>query len=112
MNERYKRWQETLNAPAGLSPVEERMHREAVLDEYAEIKRELFIDGFADYVVKQRFGALTPVKPYGMRQPETWQACGRRLWGKTHFNEAMKRAIERSRAAKTSSRTSPESSSS
>lgn len=107
MNERYQRWLENLNAPAGLSEVEVRRHTEACLDEYAEIKRELFIDGFADYVVKQGFGAVTPVKPYGMRQPETWQACGRRLWGKKHFDEAMRRAIERSRAAKTSSRTSP-----
>ena len=92
-----------------MSAMDARRELDEALDEYARVKRALFLDGFCDFVIKQGFGAVTPNKPYGARGPETWQACGRRLWGETHFKEAMARAIERSRAARTSSRTSQES---
>jgi hypothetical protein len=92
-----------------MTGVEARRHLDECLDEYARVKRALFLDGFADFVVKQGFGAVTPIKPYGSRRPESWQECGRRLWGEKHFNEALKRAIERRRGGKTSAPTSPSS---
>jgi hypothetical protein len=75
------------------------------MEEYIRDKRARFMDGFADYVVRQGYGAVSPIKVNG--KPESWQDCGRRLWGKDHFNEALKRAIERRRGGKTSDPTSP-----
>lgn len=99
MNERYEAWQRHLNAPPGMSRSEEKLHFGAILDEYAAIKRELFLDGFADFVVRQGFRAVTPGKING--KPESWQACGRRIWGETYFNGALEKAIERARSART-----------
>jgi hypothetical protein len=91
-----------------LSALEARHAMNECLDEYARIKRELFLDGFCDYVIKQGYGAAAPNKYNG--KPESWQQCGRRLWGTKHFDEAMKKAIERKRGARTSARISPGSS--
>lgn len=110
MNNRYEAWQANLNAPPGLSRQEEKLHFNAVLDEYAEIKRELFLEGFAEYVYKQGYGAVSPNKQNG--KPESWQDCGRRLWGKETFNQAFEKVIESKRAVKTRAATSPASSSS
>lgn len=110
MNERYEAWQRNLNAPPGLSRKEEKLHLNAVFDEYAAIKRELFLEGFAEYVYKQGYGAVSPSKNNG--KPESWQDCGRRLWGKEIFNLAFEKVIESKRAEKTRAATSPRSSSS
>lgn len=105
MNERYEAWQRNLNAPPGMSREEEKIYSNAVMDEYAAMKREMFLPAFAEFVFKQGHGAAAPNKHNG--KPESWQDCGRRIWGKEHFNMALERVIERSRAARTSSRTSP-----
>lgn len=110
MNERYKAWQANLQTPKGLSRQEEKLHFDAVLDEYAAIKRELFLEGFAEYVYKQGYGAVSPSRNNG--KPESWQDCGRRLWGKETFNQAFEKVIENKRAEKTRAATSPRSSSS
>lgn len=106
--EEYEAWHfkhvEAAGQPA--SEMDARRQLDECLDEYARVKRALFLDGFADFVVRQGFGAVTPIKPYGAKKPESWQECGRRLWGEKHFNDAMHRAIERSRAARTSARIS------
>lgn len=104
MNERYEAWQRNLNSPPGLSRKEEKLRFDAILDEYAAIKRELFLNGFAEYVFKQGYGAAAPNKNNG--KLESWQDVGRRLWGKECFNKAFEQVIERSRAAKTHTRTS------
>lgn len=104
MNERYETWHKNLNSPPGLSRKEETLRFNAILDEYAAIKRELFLDGFAEYVFKQGYGAAAPNRHNG--KLESWQDVGRRLWGKEHFNQAFERVIERSRAGRTRSRTS------
>lgn len=109
MNERYEAWQRNLCSPPGLSRKEEKIHFNAILDEYAEIKREQFLPAFAEYVFKQGYGAVSPNKYNG--KPESWQDCGRRLWGKRHFNEALEKVIERSRAGRTNATTSHSSSS-
>lgn len=110
MNERYEAWQRNLNSPPGMSRQEEKIHFNAVLDEYAAMKREMFLPAFAEFVFKQGFGAAAPNKYNG--KPESWQDCGRRLWGKEHFNTEFERVIERSRAGRTRAATSPPSSSS
>lgn len=110
MNERYEAWQRNLNAPLGLSRKEERLHFDAILDEYAAIKREMFLPAFAEFVFRQGYGAAAPNKHNG--KPESWQDCGRRMWGKEHFNREFEKVIERSRAGKTRGATSPQSSSS
>lgn len=102
MNERYETWQARISSPPGLSRQEEKIYSDAILDEYVAIKREMFLPAFAEYVYKQGFGAASPVKING--KPESWQDCGRRLWGKEHFNREFERVIERSRERKTSSR--------
>jgi hypothetical protein len=91
-----------------MSEFEARREMNECLDDYARIKRELFLDGFCDYVIKQGFGAAAPNKYNG--KPESWQQCGRRLWGTGYFDEAMRKAIERKRGRKTSVLISPESS--
>lgn len=90
--------------PAQLSEMDMKRELSECLDEYAKNKRALFMDGFADYVVRKGFGAVTPNKING--KPESWQMCGRRLWGERPFNDAMARAIARSRGGKTNTRTS------
>lgn len=107
MNERYEAWLAKLNdVPHDATPMEVRQNLDQVLDEYAQLKREMFLPGFADYVLKQGYGAVSPNKIKATGKFETWQACGRRIWGETHFNKAMREAIARSRGAKTSSKTS------
>lgn len=110
MNERYEAWQARLCSPPGLSRQDEKIYSNAILDEYVEMKREMFLPAFAEFVFKQGYGAVSPIKING--KPERWQDCGRRLWGKDHFNREFEKVIERSRAAKTRAATSLASSSS
>jgi hypothetical protein len=108
--EEYEAWHFQYIEAAGPSStsMEAKKKLDECLDEYARVKRALFLDGFCDYVIKQGFGAAAPNKING--KPESWQQCGRRIWGTIHFDEAMKRAIERKRGRKTSAQISPGSS--
>lgn len=108
MNERYEAWHARLCAPPGLSRQEEKIYSDAILDEYVAMKREMFLPAFAEFVFRQGYGAASPIKING--KPESWQDCGRRLWGKEHFNLEFEKVIERSRASKTRGATSPPSS--
>lgn len=106
----YEAWhfQHIEAAKTNLSSMDARKQLAECLDEYARVKRALFLDGFCEFVIKQGFGAAAPNKING--KPESWQMCGRRIWGTSHFDEAMKRAIEKKRGARTSARISPGSS--
>lgn len=105
MNERYVKWSELLNeVPEGLSEIQMRDHFWKQLVEYQEIKRELFLNEFAEFVFKQGSRAVTPKMING--KPESWQACGRRIWGEKHFNEAFKIVIARHQSTTQSAKSS------
>lgn len=108
--EEYEAWHFKHIEAAGptSTAMEAKKQLDECLDEYARVKRALFLPGFCDFVIKQGFGAASPIKING--RPESWQMCGRRLWGTKHFDDAMKDAIARSRASRTAARTSRESS--
>lgn len=71
---------------------------------YYEQFRPAQMENFARFVISKGYGAITP---YGRRQSgsgkmerETWQACGRRLFGE-RFIPVMERALETHRATLT-----------
>jgi hypothetical protein len=67
------------------------------------------MESFAEFVLSKGHGAVTPhgIKGSNGRQvPETWQACGRRLFGE-RFVGVMERAVDAYRAAHAGHRTAP-----
>ena len=63
---------------------------------YAELElayapyRERMLECFARFVIDEGYGAMTP-------RGETWQACGRRMFGEDRFNAALRAEIARRR---------------
>lgn len=53
-----------------------------------------FVVGFVRFVLDQGAGALAPGVANGKQVRETWQAVGRRLYGKDLFNRVMLEEIE------------------
>lgn len=70
-------------------------------EEIAEISRrdaQWKCEGFAEMVINKWFGAMGPPDRTG--RPRTWQGIGRDLFGEEMFNQHMKAAVERRRAAR------------
>lgn len=69
--------------------------------EYYEQFRPAQMEHFARFVLSKGFGATTPHgrrNANGQKEPETWQACGRRLFG-DRFIPVMERVLAEHRAA-------------
>jgi hypothetical protein len=63
--------------------------------EYYEEFRPAQMEHFARFVISKGYGATTPHGrrgPDGRKQSETWQACGRRLFGE-RFIPVMERML-------------------
>lgn len=73
------------------------------IDDYYEANfRDKFMWGFANFVYEKGYGACTPHgrrHPQGGTVPETWQECGRRLYG-DRFKAVMARVIEERQAGR------------
>jgi len=69
--------------------------------EYYEQFRPAQMEHFARFVITKGYGAVTPngrKDANGRKEPETWQACGRRLYGE-RFIAVMERVLAEHRAA-------------
>lgn len=68
---------------------------------YYEPFRQTQMENFARFVISKGYGATTPNghrKANGEKKPETWQACGRRLFG-DRFVPVMERMLAEHQAA-------------
>lgn len=78
--------------------------------DYYEQFRPAQIEHFARFVIAKGYGATTPHgrrnAMNGKKEPETWQACGRRLYGE-RFGPAMERALAEHQAAAVAAKSAP-----
>lgn len=73
-----------------------RLYTVADVVRYYEPFRQTSVLNFARFVISKGFGAMVPRKSGG--KEETWQACGRRLYGEA-FIPAMEQALEEYRVS-------------
>jgi hypothetical protein len=69
--------------------------------DYYEQFRPAQMENFARFVISKGYGATTPQgtrNDRGQKIPETWQSCGRRLFGE-RFIPVMERVLVEHRAA-------------
>jgi hypothetical protein len=78
----------------GFPPLRDQIH-----DYYEEHFRQGHMETFAQFVLEKGHGAMAPPRyKDGQMIRETWQACGRRLFGE-RFVPVMERAINEYRAS-------------